>query len=490
MQKLHLTCLLLLCSYFTQAQLFVDTSYTYNQMINTFFGNAGLTISNITYTGAPQSLAFFEGSQSNLGLNAGLMMTTGDALLAVGPNISEDAGVAIGNDGTEWLNSLIPGYFTHDATIIEMDIVPNNDTLAFKYVFGSEEYLEYVNTTFNDLFAFFITGPGFATSDSIYVEPDTAIVVGNDCFTCIDTFLLANTTYCFSHTFDTTLYCVTFDVDTLIQDCYYDPAVCGYDTLYYPGYWYVTSGGTNIAQIPNTNLPVAINTLNQFDNTQYFIDNELGTTVEYDAFTTPLWAFANVIPGETYHIRIAIADAGDEVFDSGVFLSIESLDGDSLLQVDPEFLAIPNGNTVQFDNQTLWATNWEWDFGDGMGSNLRQPEHTYAANGTYTVTVKASNWCSEESFSKTVEIGAVSGTNEALVAPFDISPNPANGTVVLNLHQLDQATVRLTSMDGRLCFEGTVNDGQRINLAPYGQGMFLMQVQAGDRLWTEKIINR
>ena len=47
-----------------------------------------------------------------------------------------------------------------DACIVEMDIVPKSDFLSFRYLFGSEEYDEYVCSPFNDAFAFFLSGPG------------------------------------------------------------------------------------------------------------------------------------------------------------------------------------------------------------------------------------------------------------------------------------------------------------------------------------------
>jgi hypothetical protein len=120
-----------------QAQLFVDSSYTVDQMIYGFFNNAGVTVSNVTYTGTQASLAYFVGVQSNLGVNAGLMMTTGQASMAVGPNDNEGMGVNMFAPGTPWLDALIPGFFTNDAAVIEMDVVPSTDTLRFKYVFGS-----------------------------------------------------------------------------------------------------------------------------------------------------------------------------------------------------------------------------------------------------------------------------------------------------------------------------------------------------------------
>jgi hypothetical protein len=82
----------------------------------------------------------------------------------------------------------------------------------------------------------------------------------------------------------------------------------------------------NIALVPGTNLPVAINSINHFTNTQYYIDNEYGATIEYDGFTTVLKAKCPVVPGSTYHFRLAVADAGDGIFDTGVMLEAESFE--------------------------------------------------------------------------------------------------------------------------------------------------------------------
>ena len=49
---------------------------------------------------------------------------------------------------------------TGDAVVLEFDFVPSSDTASFNYVFASEEYLTFVNSSFNDVFAFLISGPG------------------------------------------------------------------------------------------------------------------------------------------------------------------------------------------------------------------------------------------------------------------------------------------------------------------------------------------
>jgi len=77
--------------------------------------------------------------------------------------------------------------------------------------------------------------------------------------------------------------------------------------------------------IPNSSTPVSINNINAITNNQYYVDNQEGLCVEYDAFTTVLTATAEVIACETYHIKLAVADVGDGFFDSGVFIQAQSL---------------------------------------------------------------------------------------------------------------------------------------------------------------------
>jgi hypothetical protein len=93
-----------------------------------------------------------------------------------------------------------------------------------------------------------------------------------------------------------------------------------------------SNNSKNIALIPLTEIPVTINTVNcgnpyncgtSCENCQFFVNNNQMFT-EYDAFTTVLTAWANVIPCELYHIKLAIGDGVDHVYDSGVFLEANS----------------------------------------------------------------------------------------------------------------------------------------------------------------------
>jgi hypothetical protein len=96
-----------------------------------------------------------------------------------------------------------------------------------------------------------------------------------------------------------------------------------------------SGGAENIALIPFTNTAVSINTVNHLQNTLFFRSNDQGTCnlpavapndIEYDGMTTVLVATANVIPCETYHIKLVVGDGGDFIFDSAVFLQANSFE--------------------------------------------------------------------------------------------------------------------------------------------------------------------
>jgi hypothetical protein len=69
-------------------------------------------------------------------------------------------------------------------------------------------------------------------------------------------------------------------------------------------------------------------------NCSYYVENDGGTTLQYDAFTTVLTATIAVEACQTYHIKLVVADAGDGVVDSGVFLEARSFTAGNTVEVD------------------------------------------------------------------------------------------------------------------------------------------------------------
>ncbi len=224
---------------------------------------SGIETSNITFTGAARGRGSFSG-KSNLGINSGVILTSGRAGNSKGPNNETNKGNNMGTPGDSDLNQLSGGS-TQDACILEFDFVPQSNVVEFRYVFGSEEYPEYANSTFNDVFGFFISGPG---------------IYGNFSNNATNIALLRHTL--------PPVYVSINNINNGKQNT--GPCKnCEY---------YVNNGtGTTPAANPY---------------------------IQYDGFTTVLTARSTVTPCETYHIKLAIADVGDGSYDSGVFLEANS----------------------------------------------------------------------------------------------------------------------------------------------------------------------
>jgi len=147
----------------TYAQLNIDnTSMTPNQLVQNVLIGSGVTVSNINYSGnIPNSIGRFStgNNPTNLGLSSGIILSTGNVLDAPGPNISGSTSGLNGTGSDPDLSSLVSATI-YDAAVLTFSFVPVCNTLKFRYVFGSEEYPEFVGTMFNDVFGFFLSGPG------------------------------------------------------------------------------------------------------------------------------------------------------------------------------------------------------------------------------------------------------------------------------------------------------------------------------------------
>jgi gliding motility-associated-like protein len=248
------------------AQMTTTTGMTPTDYVQNVLLGGGVTVSNVTYTGYANAIGEFNiAGANNLGMTNGLVMTTGtamfnDPLYGVnlgphGPNNTSGAGADNGTPGDPYLTSIANAQ-TFNAAILEFDFVPNGDTISFNYVFGTEEYMEWITGGFADVFAFVLSGV------SVPLAP------------------------------------------------------------------------VNIATLPGTGQVVTALNVNLNSNPLYYVDNgdgfgtgtaPDGPSVQYDGFTVVLQASHAVECGETYHIKLMIADALDGAVDAGVFLEAGSL---------------------------------------------------------------------------------------------------------------------------------------------------------------------
>lgn len=266
-----------------------------NPLVDSLVGSlvgSGVIVENIrtNLVETSRAIGTFKAPQNLFGIKEGLVMVTGFADTVAGPNSTPTMSNQIPYDdttdqcpiGRQMLNSVleysntgtVPRLATDCATI-QFDIIPATDSIKFNYVFASEEYNTFVCSNFNDIFGFFIKGPGIAGDVSL------------------------------APTFDNT---------------------------------------KNIALIPGTDLPVAINTVNNGTGTPAenctftpegiaaYVDNTLATNnppiynrLKFNGLTRVLTASVKVIPCQTYTLTLTISDVTDRSWDSGVFIEKGSL---------------------------------------------------------------------------------------------------------------------------------------------------------------------
>lgn len=256
--------------------------------------------------------ARFTGGASSIGFENGIVLDSGKVQTYAtdspcskgveGPNTCYEAtegkpggpsgfanSTAFGKPGDAELTAL-SGFPTFDASILEFDFVPEHSTVQFSYVFSSEEYSDYANTAYNDVFGFFVDG-------------------------------------------------------------------------------------TNCALVPGTSEPVSVNTINNGndqggDKTPHhanlFRDNvrpSPSIDSQMDGLTTVLTCTATVKAGQKNHIKLAIADASDEILDSAVFIQAGSLVSGTQISTSltgggqsGKSITVPEGTAVT-DNATLTGAN-------------------------------------------------------------------------------------------------------------------------------------
>ncbi len=150
-----------------QAQLVTHdlTEVTPEDLVNTLIG-PGVTVTNVQFSGADIAAGTISGGTGIIGFANGIVLGSGcisNVVAMGGLNNFSDMTCDNQQPGDPDLDALIPGYTTFDRSVLEFDFECTNlQVISFQYVFSSEEYNEYANTAYNDVFGFFVNGVNVA----------------------------------------------------------------------------------------------------------------------------------------------------------------------------------------------------------------------------------------------------------------------------------------------------------------------------------------
>ena len=161
----------------------------------------------------------------------------------------------------------------------------------------------------------------------------------------------------------------------------------------------------NLALVPGTNIPVTSSTIRgagglcPASNAQYFASfNDLNSPIAYNGNTVPMNVEANVIPGNTYRIKIVIADQGNPLYDSAVFLRANSFN--AAVDLGPNKLIANNTALCPNETLTLNATfqnaTYNWFRNGNQILNANSNSYNVTENGTYKVEITQQNGCISE----------------------------------------------------------------------------------------------
>jgi outer membrane protein OmpA-like peptidoglycan-associated protein len=295
-----------------QKKIRIDTSQKPIQYLYHILDTSKIKINNLKYRGLKSSIGQFKINLDKFEIKEGIVLTTGNlGTIGGGNKTPGTSGLAWDNNhrfkGDRDLGKLSRGKVC-DQAFIEFDFIALENEIKFNYIFASEEYKEYVGSRFNDVFGFIITGDGnFYKNIALIPETSTPVAINNVNHLRKSELFINNE--CFVNS------SIKKDVidDLEPREAFFKEIIL------------------KLFGSKSKNFSV--------DETERKgLNDELFDNFEFDGLTRKLTASCFLIPYKVYHMKIAIGDIGDPMFDSGVFLEHQS------------FTAQKNKNAPYFKN--------------------------------------------------------------------------------------------------------------------------------------------
>ena len=220
----------------------------------------------------------------------------------------------------------------------------------------------------------------------------------------------------------------------------------------------------NIALIPNTNIPVSVNTIFGIGglcppiHPQYFRQfNQGNSATNFNGETVVLTATAQVIPGRKYHLKLVIADQGNGLYDSGVFLRAGSFSGvkdlgeDLLIETNN---ALCFGEEITLDATTTNAVSYQWFLNGNPINGATLPTYRVTSAGDYKVEINLTSGCTITGNRRIEYLNEISIQNQQ----FEICDDDLDGVINVRLDNYQNQIITSNHSDLAISFHLNQND--------------------------------
>lgn len=377
--------------YITVTDNFTAQDLVENRLINSPCAN----VSNFSVSGgnfgSQQSFGYFTANGSNFPFADGVVLSTGKAVSASGPNNSILSDGDTSWSGDDDLENALGVSNSINATVLEFDFISLSNKISFDYIFSSEQYLTDPRSNqcnFTDGFAFLLKEVGS------------------------------------------------------------------------------TNAYQNLALIPNTTIPVRVNTVRgpgtvcPEANESYFggfNGNEHPTN--FNGQTTIMQAQATVIPGKLYHIKLVVADQGNNLYDSAIFLGGGSFKFEK--DLGPDQLIVTNNpvcqnNTFPLDATEPGTNSYKW-FKNNIDTGITSPNYTVADAGIYRVEVSLGATICKSIGEITIEFSPLPSITNTTIVQCDENKD---GSGLFNLSKVNKIITNNDSSLSNIVYYEQITDAQ------------------------------
>jgi gliding motility-associated-like protein len=384
--------------------VFSQLTVTNNSVATTLAQNivgSGLTISNANLNCGTNASGTFVCTSTHLGIANGILLTTGKAQ-GVSNSGSFLCNVVNNNNFTDPQITAISPQATYDVCILQFDFIPKCDTMRISYVFGSDEYPQYINQ-YNDVFAMFLTGPnpsgGNYTAQNIAKLPNGITPVAIDSINggwpigtgashpnyYVNNYTTPNNDIAYNgYTVPITSTaaitpCVTYHMKIAVADAANAHNDSG---VFIEGNTFTCQNAPIVAASSTptcSNTGSATATVTNYAGTPtYSWSPGSQTTATISNLTTGTYSCVVSLPGvcTTYTVNAVVANATQPNVNAGADMS----------------LTCTTNSVVLNGSSTTTGATYSWS-GAGIVSGATSANPTINAQGTYTLTVNTPTGC-------------------------------------------------------------------------------------------------